>query len=80
MHVSLNRITLKRQCTAKTAFSTYLVIESSRDRFAIDWFEMSGRRYEDKNFETNGPMQIELQTARVRISYYRMTAGSKSVT
>ena len=63
MHMSLNRITLLRQCTANTAFSTYLVIEGSRDRFARDWFEMSGRRDVVKNFETGGLLQIEQQAA-----------------
>ena len=59
MRLSLNRITLYRQCTAKIAFSTYLVIVPSRDRFAIDWFEMSGRRDVVKNFETGGLVQID---------------------
>ena len=40
-------------------FSTYLVIEPSRDRFAIDWFEISGRRDVAKNFKADGVLQIE---------------------
>ena len=80
MNMSINRITLLRQCTANTTFSTYLVIGPSRDRFAIHWFETNGRRDVVKNFETSGLLQIELRTARVRVFYYRMIAGSKSAT
>ena len=43
-YYTLNRITLLRQCTGNAAFLTYLVIGPSRDRFAIEWFEMSDRR------------------------------------
>ena len=42
-----------------TAFSTYLVIDPSRDRFAIDCFEMSGRYDVVKDFETGGLLQID---------------------
>ena len=41
---------------------------------------MNGRRDIVKNFKTGGVLQIEIQTARVRVSYYRMTAGSKNAT
>ena len=39
---------------------------------------MNGRRDVVKNFETGGVLQIEIQIARVRVSYYRMTAASKN--
>ena len=50
---------LKEMYYCEYAFSTYLAIEPSRDWFAIDWFEMSGRRDLVKNFETGGLLQIE---------------------
>ena len=43
------RIVLQRECTANNAFPTDLVVGPSRDRFAIDSFEMSGRRDIVKN-------------------------------
>ena len=49
-------------------FWTYLVIEPSRDKFPIYWFEMSGRRDVAKNFETGGLLQIELPTTRSTLS------------
>ena len=60
---------LKRKRTAKTVFSTCLVIGPSRDRFAIDWFEMSGRRDVVKNFETGGLVQIE-QYSKQQVSEF----------
>ena len=57
-----------------------MIIGPSRDKFAINWFKMSGRRDVVKNFETGGVLQIEPQTARVRVSYYSMSAGNKSAT
>ena len=42
-----------------------------RDRFGIDWFEMTSRRDVVRNFETSGLMQIDQQTALVRVSYHR---------
>ena len=59
----------RSHCTAKTAFSTCLVIGPSRDRFAIDWFEMSGRRDVVKNFETGGLVQIE-QYSKQQVSEF----------
>ena len=73
--MSLNRIVLERECTVNNAFSTYLVVGPLRDRFAIDRFEMSGRRDKVKNFEKGGLQQIEPPTAKVRVSYYKMSAG-----
>ena len=56
----------------KYRFFDVLLIEPSRDSFAIDWFEMSGRRDKVENLETDGMLQIEPQKVRVEISYYRM--------
>ena len=74
-HMSLNRIILERECTANKAFWSYFVVEPSRYRFAIDWFEMSGRRDIVKNFEKGGLQQIEPPAAKVRVSYSNMSAG-----
>ena len=64
----------------KYRFLDIFGIGPSRDIFAIDWFEMSDRRDVVKNFEAGGLRQIEQQTARIRVSYDRMIAGSKSAT
>ena len=53
----------------KYCFFDILVIEPSRDRFAIDWFEMSGRRDAVENFKTSGVLQITQQTASLWILF-----------
>ena len=41
----------------------------------MNWFEMNGRRDIVKNFKTGGLQQIEPPTAKVRVSYYKMSAA-----
>ena len=69
------RIVLKRECTANNAFPIDLVIGPSRDRFATDSFEIGDRRDIVKILETCGLQQIKPPTAKVRVSYYKMSAG-----
>ena len=46
-----------------------MVIGPSRDRFAIDWFEMSGRRDVVKDFEVGSLLPIEQQTGSLYVLF-----------
>ena len=69
------RIVLKRECTAYNAFPIDLVIGTSRNRFATDSLEMGDRCDIVKILDTCGLQQIKPPTAKVRVSYYKMSAG-----
>ena len=85
IHMSLNRIIYichstvsyrsLKEYTANNTFPIDLVIGPSRDRFATDSFEMGDRRDVVKILETCGLQQIKPPTAKVQISYYKMSAG-----